>query len=272
MFGAALGVAALVAELQLVTVATGGPGFVQRFWVHQVGNGVRTMIDVQGDLAEGWLLPFRYFWASEHGLAIVWGLALLSTPWLLRRTPHARWWLGIVAALYAQLALFSTGLHMAAALGRLARPMAPFLCLLTAAVVSALPVRRTATAMGLVVLLGQFAWNLATPFRQAWPSPLHKELAPKRYLLSVRGPEEAGRTICDDDRTPGTKVVLVNTCTWLYPLRDVYPQIPGRTLQRWPHPLQYLPYQYEVLNPEMRAVAARTDLSMRLVDQSGVGP
>ena len=31
-----------------------------------------------------------------------------------------------------------------------------------------------------------------------------------------------------------------------------------------------MPYQYEVLNPEMRAVAGRADLSMRLVDQSGV--
>jgi hypothetical protein len=65
--------------------------------------------------------------------------------------------------------------------------------------------------------------------------------------------------------------VLVNTCTWLYPLRAVHPPIVGRTLKSWAHPLQYLPYQYEVLNPEMRAVAARADLSMRLVDQGKPG-
>ena len=142
----------------------------------------------------------------------------------------------------------------------------------TAAIVTSLAPPRRWIAVGGLALAAQLAWNLATPLRQVWPSPLHREMTQTRYLLSVRGPEEAGKTVCDGDRRPGTGLVLVNTCTWLYPLRDVAPAIPGRTIRRWPHPLQYVPYQYEVLNPEMRAVAGRADLSMRLIDQSGMHP
>lgn len=267
ILGAAAGLSFLLIELQLVTVATGGPGFVQRFWTHQVGNGVRTMKDVQGDLAEGWLLPFRYFWASEHGLAIVWLLALVATPFLARKRPYLWWWFAIVVALYAQLTLFSTGLHLAAALGRLTRPMAPVLCLLTAGIVASLPVRRSYAIAALLALAAQAFWNVSAPLQQVWPSQLHRDTKPKHSLITVRGPEEAGKTVCDVDNLPSTGVVLVNTCTWLYPIRDVHPHIEGRTIESWPHPLQYVPYQYEVLNPEMRAIVARADLTMRLIDQ-----
>jgi len=271
LLGAVGGVAMPLVALQVASLALGGPTFLERFWEHQVGNGPTTMVDVQGDLAEGWLLPFRYFWASEHGLAALWLAALAAAPWCTRRVPRLAWWLAIVVALYAQLALFSTGLGVAAALGRLARPIAPFLCLFAAGWLWSLPRRRGVVTVGVALLAAQASWNLQAPLRQVWPSQLHKQIAPTRSLLSVRGPEEAGKTICDLDNSPKPGVVLVNTCTWLYPLRAVHPAIVGRTLETWAHPLQYLPYQYEVLNPEMRAVAARADLSMRLVEQPDVG-
>jgi len=267
LLGALVGGAFPLVQLQLVSIAAGGPTFFERFWFHQVGNGPRTMVDVQGDLAEGWLLPIRYLWASEHGLAVLWLVALLAAPFLIRRASGVGWWLTIVVLLYVQLALWSTGLQVAAALGRLVRPFTPFLCLLAATMVWRLP-RRGLAALVVLLVAVQAAWNLQVPLGQTWPSQLHKAIGPSRSLISVRGPEEAGKTICDLDNTPKPGMVLVNTCTWLYPLREVQPAIVGRTLQAWPHPLQYLPYQYEVLNPTMRAIAARADLRMRLVDQS----
>jgi len=265
--GSIVGFAIPLLVFHVMGMAVGAPPFVAGFWRHQTGNGPRTMADVQGDLGEGWLLPFRYFWASEHGLAVVWLAALVAAPFFVQRTPRVRWWLAMVALLYGQLALFSTGLGVAAALGRLARPLAPFLCLLTAAVFRDWLRRPAALVLGTVALVGQAAWNLATPMQQVWPSRLHQEIKPLRAMMSVRGPEEAGKTVCAAQSSTVSNVVLVNTCTWMYPLRDTFP-LRGRTLARWPHPLEYLPYQYEVLNPEMRAVAARSDLGMRLIDQS----
>ena len=55
-------------------------------------------------------------------------------------------------------------------------------------------------AVGGLAPAAQLAWNLAMPLRQVWPSPLRREMAGTRYLLSVRGPEEAGKTVCDGDR------------------------------------------------------------------------
>lgn len=271
VLGSVGGVLIPLLGLQVLTVAAGGPAFLDQFWAHQVGNGPHTIVDVQGDLAEGWLLPFRYFWASEHGLAFVWLLALVVTPFLIGRVPRLRWWFGIVIVLYGQLALWSTGFGVAAALGRLARPIAPFLCLLTAGVLRNAPRQRGYVILGILALVGQASWNLTIPFQQVWPSQLHKEIGAPRSVLSVRGPEEAGVTACNTGDSTARGLVLVNTCTWLYPIRDVYPPIMGQTLRTWAHPLQYVPYQYEVLNPEMRAVAARADLSMRLVDQGRGG-
>lgn len=40
----------------------------------------------------------------------------------------------------------------------------------------------------------------------------------------------------------------------------------GRVLLARPHPLQYLPYQYEGYTPEQRAALRATDIRMRLVE------
>ena len=48
----------------------------------------------------------------------------------------------------------------------------------------------------------------------------------------------------------------------------------GRVLLRYTHPLQFLPYQYEVYDAAGRAVLQAADISMRLIDthESGETP
>ncbi len=58
----------------------------------------------------------------------------------------------------------------------------------------------------------------------------------------------------------------MNPAVFLYPPNGVAPPIPGRVLLRYAHPLQFIPYQYEVYDAAGRAVLAAADISMRLID------
>ncbi len=78
--------------------------------------------------------------------------------------------------------------------------------------------------------------------------------------ISVLGPE------WDRPVDRSARFVLLNTVTFPYPAKAVAPPIAGRVVLRHDHPLQFLPYQYEVYDAAGRAVLQSADLSMRLID------
>jgi len=229
----------------------------------------------QGGYEEGWRVPWAYLWLSEHGLLFVWAAGVIAVLALARQRDSASRrrglvWLAIAAIVYALLAVNSTVLHKSVVLGRFARQLVPFLCLATAAAVSDLAARRvvprTAWALAALAVVLQAAVNFSGPLRQWFiPEVEHEVLA--RYPgvavahdMSVLGPE------WDQPVDHAARFVLLNTITFPYPAKSVAPPTAGRVLLSHDHPLQFLPYQYEVYDAAGREVLQSADLSMRLID------
>jgi len=205
----------------------------------------------QGEFGEGWRLPFEYLWHAEHLLLIVW---LAAAAWCV---PHLRWAMrtrvsraGLVGAvtIYAALAVSSTVLHRFVVYGRLTRPLIPFLCLVTAAVIGSVlnsgdaRSRRRAVILATVAAatIAQAAVNFRIPFRQPFPSEFVAAIE-QRY----------------------TSPVFVNA-------RHLYPgpepmRVPAgyREVASAPHPLQFVPYQYEGYTAGERLVLRTEDIRMR---------
>lgn len=231
----------------------------------------------QGGYEEGWRVPWDYLWLCEHGLLVVWAVGVVGTLVLSRRGWEASrtrgiLWVAAAAMIYAQLAINSTILHKAVVLGRFARQLVPFLCLATAAAGSDLSLRHRRVAqpawwMVAVTLISiQTAANFAAPLTQHFSPEVEQEVAGRfsdgaiTRDISIVGPELREPV----DRS--ARYVLMNTATFLYPAKAVASPTEGRVLLRYPHPLQFLPYQYEVYDAPGRSVLQAADISMRLID------
>ena len=206
----------------------------------------------QGDFGEGWSLPFAYLWHAEHGLALLWALCLLrAIVRLARGDRNEALGAGVAGtvAIYAGLVVASVVLHRLVVYGRQVRQLVPFLCLISAVALdrtfSAAPRRRLAYVAG-AVLLAQAVANFATPLRQVFPAEFRRMAA----RIPVHG-------------SPRLEFV-----GHIYPVPFVPPPVAGTVLLERPHPLEYLPYQYEGYTPRQRAALRMTDIHMRLVDAS----
>jgi hypothetical protein len=229
----------------------------------------------QGGYEEGWLVPWAYLWLSEHGLLLVWmagavGVVALAWRGGVASRRRGMLWLALVGLIYAQLALNSTVLHKSVVLGRFARQLVPFLCLATAAAVRDLadrrPLSRVAWAAATAAIVLQAAVNFSVPLRQWFVPEMEQQVAESYGTasltrdMSVLGPEWDQRI----DRS--ARFVLLNTVTFPYPAKAIAPPIAGRVVLRHEHPLQFIPYQYEVYDAAGRHVLQSADLSMRLID------
>ncbi len=225
----------------------------------------------QGGFEEGWRVPWIVLWHVEHGILLAWIAGAIAAAVLVWRGGAARrhvLWLVALAFLYGQMAIESSVVRVAVVEGRFARQLVPFFCLVTAAAIATwagrLRVPRAVWALALVACVAQAGQNFATAFRLWFPTDVQDDVV-RRYgdqisfAVSVEGPggwEERGPT----------RYVLLNTIAFLYPAKASAPVPAGRVLERYDHPLQFVPYQYEVFDPEGRAVLQSTDISMRVVD------
>jgi len=211
----------------------------------------------QGTFSEGWRLPWAYLWHAEHGLlllwlgAAAWGLATLRTG-MLSRTMIAGL-LG-VAVVYGALVLFSVGLSRFVVYGRLARQLVPFFCLISAAAFQTWRrslterMRVISTAAMALLLLAQATVNFSTPLRQVFPADF-----------------TARSSTVDRSITGGAQVIAVNA-EHLYPgPKHVVLPSQYEVLRQAPHPLQFIPYQYEGYTPAQRDALRSTDISMKLL-------
>jgi hypothetical protein len=176
----------------------------------------------------------------------------------------------VLAAVFIYLALgcSSAIFHVFVVMGRQARQVVPFLCLATAAAAVELLERRRwpvwIVAAGVVALIAQTGWNFGPPLQQRFPRDVIAEITTKY------GPVDFENTI---DGPPLThehvesRWVLLNA-QHLYNPRAPRPPLPASVLEvmRFPHPQQFLPYQYEGLRPTERQVLRSSDISMRLID------
>ena len=220
-----------------------------------IANTRSFMTDVnQGDFAEGWRVPFEYLWEAEHGLFLLWMVAVVICVAAWRT-----WWdvprvrVGLMGALfiYGTLALFSTGFEAFVVYGRLTRQLVPFFCLVTAAVLAQAITRRPAAArlafpLVAAAIVLQAGVNARPVFAQQFP----REFIP-------RGEETAGRQ--------GATRALPLYARHLYPPAAV--DVPAGYVEAIAaaHPLQFRPYQYEGFTPQERQFLRSADIRMRMM-------
>jgi hypothetical protein len=212
---------------------------------------------VQGDFAEGWKLPLAYFWHAEHGIAVLGTVAIVwATARLIRGGGGETLRLGLagIGFIYGGLVMMSVVLRRMVVYGRLARPIVPFVCILTALMLVSLAQRSKTWRTVAAVILGgagiQAAVNFAAPLAQMFP--------PEFRALAARTPTPGNG---------GTRRLLYTE--YIYPAPTPPPPDCDRIVIARRHPLQFLPYQYEGYTPEERAKLRATDIRMRLVLCSG---
>ena len=239
------------------------------FWLFSAING-RSLFEYftnhaarinQGSFSEGWSLPFAYFWHAEHGVLLLWLVALGSCVWRLRQRQISsleKASLLAVVVIYGALVVTSVVLERFVVYGRLARQLVPFFCVITAyelVRLRRLPWMRSGGMMAAAALLAvQVAVNFRAPLVQSFP---------------IEFRETFGRLAKDlppyEPNLPVPSVLWVNAERF-YPTPPVV-QLPPRytVLAEARHPLQFLPYQYEGSDPGQREVLRAADLRMRLL-------
>lgn len=205
----------------------------------------------QGSFSEGAALPWKYFWHGEHFLLGLFLVALLFGVYSLidkRGGGAAGLGSGAVVFIYGGLTLFSVGLEKFVVYGRTSRQLLPFLCILSGLLLERL---WSSSRRGRIVagsILGLAALQAVINF-----APLFSLIYPDKFFKQA-DQVQAGQ--------PGEYEVLNAYC--LYPGPDE-PLPNQEVVLRQPHPLQYLPYQYEGYTIEQRQKLRSADLSMLLL-------
>jgi len=207
----------------------------------------------QGDFREGWRLPWEYLWHAEHFMIVLWAVSLVWTIAAVRSRALSRSArIGLIGFVFVYGVLVTTSVvtHTFVVYGRLARQLVPFLCLMTAAVLYRTTVlvaprgRRLVWSLAAVLLVAQAAFNFTTPLRQVFPAEFLR----------------------DAHRLPGAADLVAVNAKHFYPGPEPVTLPPRYTVvRRAPHPLQFLPYQYEGYPPSQRAALRSADIEMKLL-------
>lgn len=221
----------------------------------------------QGDCSEGWSLPFEYFWHSEHLLIIILAALAVVAVYNMVRTGdrHPLWWLAGLLGVYVCLVFFSVFTHSFVVLGRLARQMLPFLILLSAYGLSNLVVRKPfagyVSTLIMLAIVAQGLWNYGISFGLAYPRDFSNEaqaqypdftFSPKRLLFGAP-------PVCENNG-----YAMENAKYFLSATDEIPPDIQGIVLMSQPHPINFLPYQYEGYPPQIRQQFRDANLQMAL--------
>ena len=215
----------------------------------------------QGSFEEGWRVPFEYLWQTERLILVLW---LGSVAWCLadwrswRAVSTLRTGLIGLGCLYCALAIPSTWMHLFVVYGRTSRQLVPFFCLVAAPVLlricaSSSRLRRPALTALTALLVAQAALNARPVFSQRFPPEFVSD-----------GEQLAGRL--------GASRVEEIYTRHLYPPAKVDPPAGYVDVMAAPHPLQFVPYQYEGFNPDEREFLRSTDIRMRILMPGTEGP
>ena len=246
---------------------------------------------VQGDFAEGWSLPWEYFWHAEHGILLVWVTgAVVVFLHSLRKTRASRaagsLWLAMALAVYLLLVLGSNFLHLFVVTGRFANQMVPFLCLTAACGLTHLPGASKNFILVACAISLQAACNFAGPFNLIFPYEVRQRVRAEYGEVTndatVSGTSwrmnADGSAVLEDHRmergvgsVQRSRYVLLNGGFPFIPIQGPKDAPEGKFLFKLPHMVEYLPYQYQAYKPKERAIIRSTDISMRLIDTTVIG-
>jgi hypothetical protein len=223
----------------------------------------------QGVFAEGWRLPWEYFWHSESVLGLAVAIALVVALGLDLRArripPRVTLWLSLALGGYVLLGVASAGFEKFVVYGRSARSLLPFACLLGAyALTRLIGLRSWVGAFAFVAIIVGAGINQVPHFLQAFPREVKRQvwstLGVPKHALAFTG------TTYDSPVAPVTRpeLALVNT-EGLFPLREFVGYPAGQVVFSTPHPNASPAYQYEGYSPSARALLRRHPVDMRLI-------
>lgn len=227
----------------------------------------------QGSFDEGIIFPFRYFGDAEGMMSLVWAGGLLLACWRIwrRRLPlrhRATLWIGCLLGLYGVLTLVSSGLHIFVLYGRSVRILLPFIALVCGwSFADWLRPRRsslTALFVGVVCIVALFNFSglAAVRFSRDIARQVVAEYGDYAIASTYYGQRKIRKMSPEDAHG---RYSLVNAF-FIYPITEQSERPPGRVLLEAPHPLNYRPFQYEGMTPEMRDMVRRDPIMIWLID------
>jgi hypothetical protein len=215
----------------------------------------------QGSFSEGWSLPFEYFWHAEHGLIVVVGLliilALLHLK--LKEKGNKILYIGLGGTLFVYLGLVipSNFTHTFVVYARTARQLMPFLVLTTAYGLSCLqtwqPGGRWLANIVVAVIFVQAVWNYRLEYKLIYPQKFIQELQTQYpdFEISSKMMRFYAPLVCQNNG------VLAINYHYIYTWPQSIPSVQGDLLMQAPHPVNFLPYQYDGFTPaERQAIRA----------------
>lgn len=218
----------------------------------------------QGDYAEGWSLPFEYFWHTEHFLIVALGLLSLYAIFNMLKTQEKNpgRWLGGILFIYIGLVLFSVFFHSFVVLGRLARQIMPFLILLAAHGLAQVHVRKTTPQYGVSLIMVfmwiQGLWNYGTAFMLSYPREF-TATAQSHYpdfSFSEKRLAFGAPALCENNG------YIMENAKYLLDAPELPSHIQGELLLSDAHPVSFVPYQFEGYTPEQRREFHQRNLRM----------
>jgi hypothetical protein len=231
-----------------------------------------------GEFAEGWSLPWAFFWRAEGFLLLIVLAGIVLS--LLRPTMRAARWAAAAALVYAGLVLGSNVMQRFVVYDRLARPMWPFMCLAAAAGLARIDGGRWIAGRRAYLLygaaIGLAAINSAPLITQRYPRDIVHEVFARygadavAFDMSLLHTADSASGFFFPAAAPGPakRYLLVNA-------RDIWFEggpgsktlSEGRVIATWRHPRQLPLLQYHGYTPDQRRFMRSTDASIRLIDR-----
>lgn len=279
--GATVGFASVPLLFSGISLVRGSPPFTA---------GLRNFSQTvtAGDFAEGWSLPWAYFWHAEHAILALWLVSLALIAWrVVKGDPMAKRiaWVTLVplAVQYLSFVLGSNVFHRLVVAARTTNQMVPFFCLAAGYALAHVWFNYRISLPLVTILLLVALGN----FRQVSRITFPFEFRERALATASRQPAEVVTLGCQlwhsridgfqffddhftaqtDAAAPAGRFVLVNAGVLLFPITVPKPLPRGHTVLRAKNMLSYRPYQYEGFTPAARTLLRKTDISMRLIDR-----
>jgi len=210
----------------------------------------------QGSFAEGWSLPFEYFWHTEHTVILILGALFITSLMGQFKDPRQdiKLWLGGVLFLYFCLLIPSVILRYFVVYARLARQLIPFLALLSAQGLTQIENRGASGHKIVLAILAiifiQAAWNFSYTFDLSYPREFVAEAQARfpGFEFSSKRLAFGAPILCQNNG-----YIMESAKYYVAPPRNL-PQVQGQLLLSALHPENFLPYQYDGDPPTIRQI------------------
>ena len=226
--------------------------------------GVYLQKITQGNFNNAWKLPFQYFWQTEHGLVLLIGFLTIYALIIMVKQRNKILLVGFGGILFIYLCLVipSDVTHTFVVYARTARQLLPFLVLTSAYGLYNLqilkPGGRWLANIVVAIMLLQAAWNYQLAYRIIFPREFIKEFQIQypAFRISEKMMRFYAPLICQDQG------ILATNLHYIYNAPQPIPSLQGDILMRAPHPVSYLPYQYDGYTFEQRNTFRNENIEM----------